>query len=81
MEICHGHSLDIPGLAKNARDEKALLRIRCIMKKSFKEHESMELDGFEIKRVEYNDGRHPRGSLEKVSIRCLRPTAPNAPNA
>ena len=36
----------------------------------------MELDGFEIKRVEYNDGRHPEVPLKKYAIRCLRPTAP-----
>jgi hypothetical protein len=44
LEICQGHSLDIPGVANDAQDEKAaLLRIGCIMKKTFKEKESIGL--------------------------------------
>ena len=51
LEICQGHSLDIPGVANDAPDEQAaLLRIGGIMKKTF-ENESIEVDGFEIHKT------------------------------
>ena len=80
LEICQGHSLDIPGLANDAPDEKvALLRIGGIMKKTFKENESVEVDGFEIHKsedVRYSDERRREVTINKYVIQRSASNAP-----
>ena len=80
LEICHGHSLDILGVANDAPDEKAvLLRIGCLMKKAFMEKDSIEVDGFGIHKseeVRYSEERRRDVTTNKYVIQRSAPNAP-----
>ena len=52
VEICQGGSLDIPGLASDAVESKAKMRVGTIMGKIFKERDFVEYEGFQIQRTE-----------------------------
>ena len=76
VEICHVHSLDIPGLATDAADEKALMRVGCIMAKAFTERDAIECDGFQIHRTEatqYSEERRREVPFKTYAIKRFAP--------
>ena len=79
VEISQGHSLDIPGLASDAVESKAKLRVGIIMGKVFKERDFVEYEGFQIRRTkitQYSEDRH----WEEYKKYTISQTAGNAGN-
>jgi hypothetical protein len=76
VKTCRMHSLDIPGLATDAADEKAQMRVGCIMANAFTKRDAVECDGFQIQRTEatqYSEERHREVPLKTYVIRRFAP--------
>jgi hypothetical protein len=67
VEICQDHSLDIPGLASDALEEKAKMRVGAIMGKVFKQRDSIDCDGFQIRRTEAT--QHSEERRREITMR------------
>jgi hypothetical protein len=80
VEICQGHSLDIPGLASDAMEAKAKMRVGSIMGKIFGERDSVDYEGFRIQRskvTQYSEERQREEGVKRYAIAMLpRHTAP-----
>ena len=82
IEICHGHSIEIPGLAADATEKKTQLRVGTIIGKIFKEGDVVEGDGFTIEKTtetQYDEDTRHEFELKKYKIRreaaCVQQTA------
>jgi hypothetical protein len=71
VELSHGHSLEIPGLAADATEQKTLLRVGAIMAKIFKESAVIDGDGFTIEKTtekQYDEDTRHEFELKKYKI-------------
>jgi Toprim-like len=72
IEICHGHSIEIPGLPADATEKKTQLRVGTIMGKIFKEADVVDGDGFILVKTtetQYDEDKRHEFELKKYQIR------------
>ena len=74
FETCQNHNVPIPGLADDAIESKAILRIGCLMAKVFGDRDTIDSEGFQIHRSEtpfYSHECRKELKLKKYAFRHL----------
>ena len=80
VEICQRNSIDIPGLANDASESRAALRIGCIMGRIFRDSDQIQCSSFQIRRTETLAFMESSGQEKKAYryvIGLFLPTNPN----
>jgi hypothetical protein len=71
VEICAVHDFDIPGVADIEDEEKARKQVGMLMRRVFREGDSIELDGFTIQRVSQAH-KKPSGDMDTLRAYVIR---------
>jgi hypothetical protein len=71
-DVCRSHGIPIPGVADDALEQKAILRIGCLMAKVFGAGDALNAEGYCIERQEigfYDAEHHTERKMKKYSFR------------
>lgn len=81
-ELSQEAGIQPPGVRDDAPDEKVLLRIGQVMAKVFRERDTIEIDGFRVRRIEhtaYSETRQREVTNRRYEIASFRPVRPVPP--